>query len=289
MRYIKKTSEPTDFVAWKTVNADKIKDLFAKYNAGQITKSDVVWGLLPTKNEETRLGKGEISYSKENLRIVLLNEQGGICAYCGSRILNNWHTRLEHVGSKSKRIEGTFDYFNIVAVCSGGQYRVHTVQKGDTLEKIAAKYATTVDYLLRLNPNLAFVENTELEVKIGTEPINIKVIFEHCDVKKGSNSIDINPLQSDCQAKFKYDMNGIVFGDDVKQVIEDLGLNDNPFVVEKRQNIRERIRTTSNLLIHAEPRRFRAIKQQKLDKLYADAHNFEEMAFVHEYAWNTFK
>ena len=84
-------------------------------------------------------------------------------------------------------------------------------------------------------------------------------------------------------------MNGIVYGDNVKQVIEDLGLNDNPFVVERRQNIRERIRTTANLLIRAEPRRFRATKQQKLDKLYADAHSFEEMAFVYEYAWNTFK
>ena len=297
MRHIEKTTEPADFIAWKTAHTDKINDLFAKYNAREITKSEKIWAYLPTKQEEIPLEQDVKSYSKMDLRAVLVNEQGGICAYCGGRILANTRTRLEHVASKSRRIEGTFDYFNIVAACSGGQYTVHTIQKGDTLEKIAEKYATTIDFICRLNPDLDCSENAELEVKIGnaeleikigTENINVQVVFDHCDVKKGSNSIAITPLHADCQSKFKYDMNGTVYGEGTKDVIDILGLNDNPFIVEKRMSIRERIRTVAIILIRSDPRKFKTVKQQKLEQLYANSHQFEEMAFVHEYAWNTF-
>ena len=219
MRYIEKTTEPADFIAWKMTHADKINDLFAKYNAREITKSEKVWAYLPTKQENISLEQDVKNYSKLDLRAVLVNEQGSICAYCGSRILTNTHTRLEHIASKSRHIEGTFDYYNIVAACSGGQYTVHKIQKGDTLEKIAEKYATTIDFICRLNPDLDFSENAdldfsenaELEVKIGTENINVQVVFDHCDVKKGLNSIAITPLHAVCQSKFKYDMNGTVY------------------------------------------------------------------------------
>ena len=288
MRYIEKTTEPADFSAWKTANKDKIEDLFAKYNTGEIPKSATVWGHLPTKQANVQLGEATKSYSKMDLRTVLVHEQGGICAYCGSRILENTHTRLEHVASKSKHIESTFDYFNIVAACSGGQYIVHLLQKGDTLEKIAEKYATTVDFIRRLNPNVDFSEDAEIEVKIGTETINVQVVFDHCDVKKGSDSIAITPFQSDCQSKFKYDMGGTVYGEGTNEVIKTLGLNDNPFIIEKRREIRASIRQLANILIRSDPRRFKIVKQQKLEQLYADTHRFEEMAFVHEYAWNTF-
>ena len=295
MRYIDKKEEPIAFVKWKVNNQHEINQRYAKYKDKgntEITKSEQVWSLLRNDNRENP------EFSKSDLRSLLINEQGGICAYCGSLILNNNNTRLEHIHSKSDRIEGTFDYYNLVAVCSGGEYRVHTVLKGETVGQIAEQYATNVALIQRLNPyldlnldpNLILQENDQLELKIGTEKleINVKVNFEHCDVKKKGDPISIKPTQSDCQTKFKYEFNGIVYGNDVKDVVEKLGLNDNPYIVEDRRVIREKVRNLANILIKSDPRRFKTIKNQKLEQLYANPIQYEKMAFVHEYAWNTY-
>jgi LysM repeat protein len=41
-----------------------------------------------------------------------------------------------------------------VAVTTGQPARYHVVRRGDTLERIAARYATTVDEIVRLNPGV---------------------------------------------------------------------------------------------------------------------------------------
>lgn len=290
MRYIEKKEEPIAFAKWKADKQYEISQRFAKYKDKEnteITKSEQVWSLLRNDNRENP------EFSKSDLQSLLVDEQGGICAYCGSLVLKNKNTRLEHVHSKSDRIEGTFDYYNLVAVCSGGEYRVHTVKKGDTLSKIAEHYATNLSLIQRLNPHLdinELQENDQLELKIGTEKleINVKVNFEHCDVKKKDNPIFIKPTQSDCQAKFKYEFNGLVYGDEAKEDIKTLGLNENPYIVEDRRVIREKIRNLANNLIKIDPRRFKTIKNQKIEQLYANPTQYEKMAFVHEYSWNTY-
>ncbi len=289
MRYIEKKEEPANFLEWKVSNDAIIKLLCAKYkdkNDTEITKSEQVWSLLRNNSEDNE-------FSKSDLRKHLIDEQGGICAYCGSIILNNHHTRLEHIDSKSDIIEEAFDYFNIVAVCSGGQYRVHTVLKGETLGGIAEQYTTNVAVIQRLNPHLDIndlQENDSIEVKLGTAEleINVQVVFDHCDVKKKATPISIKPTQADCQGKFKFGFDGIVYGEEVKDVVKTLGLNDDPYIVDDRRVIRDKVRNLANILIKNDLRRFRIVKNQKLEQLYANHVQYEKMAFVHEYAWNTY-
>ena len=234
---------------------------------------------------------GQHLYSKNELRQQLVTEQGALCCYCGSLIENNSHTRMEHVDSKSNNIEKTFDYHNLAAACSGGKYIIHMIVVGDTLQSIADKYVTNVETIKHLNPDIYFKANEELTVRVGTEQakIKIKVIFDHCDVKKKDKSIAIKPNQPDCQKHFKYAPNGLVYGDSTTStVVEILGLNDSEFLNEKRRQIREQINQFANIIIQNSPTHFKTIQNQQLQKLYANTGKYVEMAFVHEYFWNTF-
>lgn len=65
---------------------------------------------------------------KEALRLSLLNEQGGLCAYCMSRLEyipgKTTSTRIEHLKSRAKSIEEgkeeeTLAYSNMVLCCNG--------------------------------------------------------------------------------------------------------------------------------------------------------------------------
>ena len=55
------------------------------------------------------------------LKQHLVDEQGGICAYCNQKILNGSNTQIEHVKDKSLFISQIFDYTNLVACCLGGE------------------------------------------------------------------------------------------------------------------------------------------------------------------------
>jgi len=70
--------------------------------------------------------------NKEDIRTLLLKEQGYICAYCMKRIDNKWNTKLkkfnteiEHYKSqdvyngKKGKPNLTLNYNNMLAVCNG--------------------------------------------------------------------------------------------------------------------------------------------------------------------------
>ena len=61
------------------------------------------------------------SADKTALRKSLLQEQGYLCAYCMRRIRDDGKTpiRIEHYEARNP--ENTFDYKNLLAVCSGGE------------------------------------------------------------------------------------------------------------------------------------------------------------------------
>jgi uncharacterized protein (TIGR02646 family) len=293
MRYIKKNAEPPfDFEQWKEGKKAEIEGKCVAYeisktkeNKKEHLSADIVWNLLPSSP-----AKDDNDFSKAQLRTLLLEEQGYLCAYCGSLIENNNHVRGDHVTPKSLAIRRTFDYYNLVAACSGGDYIWHTINKSETLNNIAEKYATTVQFIKNLNPNLNFEENEIIEVHIGTNrEIAIDTVFPHCDVKKADKEHSIKPTDSDCQAKFSYSADGKILGVDAaaKMTIGVLGLNDNPFLIEKRRNIYIRFNTI--LKIISAPN---IPKEQKKNILIKETNKttgnkLEEMVFVKDYFWKT--
>lgn len=95
MKYIRKTSEPTELRAYKITAGASYIDLI--HNHPDL--ADIV-------------------------RLSLADEQGYICCYCGKRIDGIEHTRIEHVYPKSlpefQPMELDYDN-NLLAACDGGK------------------------------------------------------------------------------------------------------------------------------------------------------------------------
>lgn len=58
---------------------------------------------------------------KRALRQQLLEDQGYICCYCGKRIYNDNHTKIEHIKCQANYGELALDYNNMLASCDGGE------------------------------------------------------------------------------------------------------------------------------------------------------------------------
>ena len=309
MRYIKKSEQPpSQFEMWKETNAAEIDKKCREYEENtKTTSSDIVWKLLkqPLKDKEMNArflealseGKEFIFFSNEDLRLILLREQGYICAYCGRRILNNIHVKLDHVDPKSIKIRRTFDYYNIVAACSGGKYKWHQVQKGETLESIAEMYGTTPKTIKDLNPSQKFEEDTRIikedtriEILFGLiQEIAVAVQFKHCDTKKGDKEHPIKPTDSDCQTKFMYSQDGKIWGidNDAKTTIGVLGLNDNPSLIQERETIYRNFKQIETVI--KAPYLSNKQKREYLIKAKSNSigDELEEMVFVKEFFWKT--
>ena len=57
---------------------------------------------------------------KEALRLRLLEDQGYICCYCGQRIHNDKHTKIEHIKCQKNYGELELCFSNMLASCDGG-------------------------------------------------------------------------------------------------------------------------------------------------------------------------
>jgi uncharacterized protein (TIGR02646 family) len=64
--------------------------------------------------------------AKEDVRILLIKEQKGLCAYCNGRISNEWNgisnkpkTGIEHYKSREKYPDLQLEYSNMLGVCNG--------------------------------------------------------------------------------------------------------------------------------------------------------------------------
>lgn len=58
---------------------------------------------------------------KHAIRVQLLKEQKGLCAYCMRRIRNDEHTVIEHLRPVDSFPEGALSYENMMACCDGGR------------------------------------------------------------------------------------------------------------------------------------------------------------------------
>lgn len=125
---------------------------------------------------------------KEELRACLVDEQGGLCCYCGMRILANHHSAIEHFLPKGLQQYSYLQltYSNLLCSCDGGE--------------------------------------ADRRGKNKTE----KTTFPpHCDNKKNDNVIKISPLDKNCESLFMYDEEGHIYGvtEDASETIEILGLD----------------------------------------------------------------
>ena len=156
MKYIKKNKSPDSLEAYKLIDGACFDDMLPEV--------------------------------KEELRASLITEQGGICCYCGKRILPDYHSVIEHLLPKSlKQYQKLqLEYSNLLCSCDGGE--------SDRTGKTKAQKRAFPPY---------------------------------CDSKKNNRVIKITPLDEDCESCFFYDEDGHIYGKtaEAEETIETLGLD----------------------------------------------------------------
>ena len=125
---------------------------------------------------------------KEDLRAHLIDEQGGICCYCGKRILPDCHSVIEHLLPKGLKQYQHLQlaYSNLLCSCDGGE-----------------------------------------SDRTGKTKVQKRVFPPYCDSKKNNRVIKITPLDENCESYFLYDDEGHIYGRTAEAVetIEILGLD----------------------------------------------------------------
>lgn len=109
-------------------------------------------------------------FSFKDLKRVLFNEQGHVCAYCGRRVPEPTLSPIsstEHVLPKGHYVESVGEYRNLIISCQGNR----TASASTPVEEEGKK---------RL----------------------------HCDAHKEEDEIPISPLTSGCETRFTYDYRG---------------------------------------------------------------------------------
>lgn len=89
-----------------------------------IVKNEEPKAFSDWKKEESRDRWGEFQNPlKSEVRDALVEEQGYICCYCGTRVRKDHNTVIEHLKPKDKGLypELMFEYNNMIASCPGGQ------------------------------------------------------------------------------------------------------------------------------------------------------------------------
>lgn len=123
MKHIDKKTSPKEFENWKqqyrSGSGKTLQELYESDKSG-----NDLWSVLPSSPiEEIRREEEFFYYSKQELRLEIIKEQGYICCYCNQEVKDNTTSILEHFKPKGleKHKKLTFDYQNILISCNGGQ------------------------------------------------------------------------------------------------------------------------------------------------------------------------
>jgi uncharacterized protein (TIGR02646 family) len=113
---------------------------------------------------------------KEELRLSLINEQKGLCAYCMSRINNDWsathskyRTEIEHYKSQELYPDFQLDYNNLLGVCNGNagnpQHLLHCdkSKKGNSILTIDPLSNRCEDLCLYSSDGRIFSKDIEID------------------------------------------------------------------------------------------------------------------------------
>lgn len=126
---------------------------------------------------------------KEVVRNSLIEEQRGVCAYCLSRISNEWvpdlkkfKTEIEHYLSQDSRPDLSMTYTNMLGVCNGndgqGEHKLHC-DKSKDLRKNKARLPLTLNPLDRncedftFYTRQGFIDSDTPEKKKDIEVLNL--------------------------------------------------------------------------------------------------------------------
>ena len=130
---------------------------------------------------------------KEDVRQSLVSEQGGLCSYCGKRILSDYHSVIEHLLPKGLKQYShlQLEYNNLLCSCDGGE-----------------------------------------SDRTGKTKSEKRKFPSFCDDKKNNRILSLTPLDSTCEEQFSYDEEGHIYGitDAARETIEILGLDCSPLV-----------------------------------------------------------
>lgn len=247
MKYIDKTAtQPAKLVAWKTYHHTALQTLYS--NTGKTGVE--IWKYLDNHKELNTSSTD--SYSKNELKETLINEQGAICCYCGKRIENDHRSVLEHLNPKSIYKDSTYDYTNLLASCDGGKtYKIHHVKTGETLTSIANDYGVSEEYLIEIYVDVPKSKHIELltklydieNLKAGDRLFIIPYLdaaYHHCDTKKKNQEISLQPTQPNIETHFKYLIDGKIdttISPAVEDTVNKLGLNLPPLLVAERKKL----------------------------------------------------
>lgn len=86
----------------------------------EIRKSDM-WKSIDRDNTDAVRQVFDHVFPKNDVKMTLIREQRGLCAYCMRRIYMDSHSRVEHFIPLSVDKEKAIDYKNMLGVCDGGE------------------------------------------------------------------------------------------------------------------------------------------------------------------------
>lgn len=137
---------------------------------------------------------------KEDVRHSLVSEQGGICCYCGKRILPDHHSVIEHLYPKGLKQYShlQLEYTNLLCSCDGGESN-----------------------------------------RAGKSKAEKRKFPSYCDDKKNNRVLKLTPLDPTCEEQFSYDEEGHIYGktEAARETIEVLGLDCSPLVNQRKAAI----------------------------------------------------
>ena len=202
----------------------------------------------------------------------LLEEQGGLCCYCGCELtLMTHYIVIEHFKLKSLEPQNKypymFDYDNLLLSCHGNKYVFYEVKNGDTWLSIASKSECTftndkVEELKKMNPDIDLENN---EPKKGEKIIVGYTSGEdnhHCDNFRGEKQLLVNPTQlPNCVDRFNYTVReknnkgGIkhLSGDvNAEEAIKNLNLNAAILIRQRETIVEDAVNLLENISIELE-------------------------------------
>lgn len=165
-----------------------------------IIKSDPPASLEAYKEIEGTCFENMPKTVKDELKKSLVLEQGGLCCYCGKKILVNHHSIIEHLYPKSneKYKHLQLEYGNLLCSCDGGE-----------------------------------------SDRSGKSKSEKRKFPSFCDDKKNDQILPLTPLDPTCEEQFSYDEEGNIYGmtDNASEAIKILGLDCSPLVIARRKAI----------------------------------------------------
>lgn len=140
----------------------------------------------------------------KDLQGLLDEEQGGVCCYCGMRLMfpDTRHYSVEHVKPRSLYPELVGEYKNLLLSC-------HSSEE----------------------------DRAEIKKTIRNKRDRRRLL--HCDEFKEDKELHCSPLEPDCHKHFSYKLNGVVNGNDdlAKADIDTLNLNCERLVTRRREQM----------------------------------------------------